>query len=151
MGHLVEQKEGVLLKYKANNVLRFDNTGGSYDKITFPSQKFRKYNDIDLSSIDKLNGVNSERGVFSYRGYSTKKSYILKNCIQKREFDVYTKHSSFFKENNINIQIFIFLVNKMENIGLLLRTYPTYSQKAVGKQIQYTCFTNYIRIAGIAV
>jgi hypothetical protein len=40
-----------------------------------PSQviKFLKDNDVDLSTIENLKGVNPNRGVFSYRAHSQKK------------------------------------------------------------------------------
>ncbi|MGG1575713.1 phosphotransferase family protein [Fictibacillus sp. NRS-1165] len=66
-------------------------------------QNFLYDKDVDLHTIDSLYGVNSGRGVFAFRVYSKKNSFIVKKCIQKREFDVYTKHSAFFKEHNINI------------------------------------------------
>ncbi|MGG1574524.1 hypothetical protein [Fictibacillus sp. NRS-1165] len=66
-------------------------------------EAFFNNNDVNITSIDELSGVNPGRGMFSYRVNSKNKSYILKNCTQKREYDIYTKHASFFKNNNINI------------------------------------------------
>jgi Phosphotransferase enzyme family len=66
-------------------------------------ETFFNNNDVNITSIDGLSGVNPGRGMFSYRVNSKNKSYILKNCTEKREYDVYTKHASFFKNNNINI------------------------------------------------
>jgi hypothetical protein len=68
-----------------------------------PVKKFLTNKNVDLNQIDMLNGINPGRGVFTYRVYSSKKSFILKNCSKKREFDIYTEHFSFFKNNNINI------------------------------------------------
>jgi hypothetical protein len=56
--------------------------------LPFLVQKFLNDNELDLCTIDNLSGVNPGRGVSSYRVYSTKKSFIVKNCRQKREFDV---------------------------------------------------------------
>jgi thiamine kinase-like enzyme len=66
-------------------------------------EAFFNNNDVNITSIDEISGVNPGRGMFSYRVNSKKKSYILKNCTEKREYDIYTKHASFFKNNNINI------------------------------------------------
>lgn len=77
--------------------------GGSVLGIPFQVQEFLIDENVDLASVKSLNGVNSERGIFSFRFSSQNKSYIVKKCIWKREFDVYNAHSLFFKENNINI------------------------------------------------
>jgi hypothetical protein len=92
--------------------------------LPFLVQKFLNDNEVDLSAIDNLNGVIPGREVISYRVHSTKNSYILKNCRQKREFDVYTKHSTFFKENNINIPEIFFSCKEDGEYWIVIEDVP---------------------------
>ncbi|EIT87456.1 LPS biosynthesis choline kinase [Fictibacillus macauensis ZFHKF-1] len=102
-------------------------------------ESFFNNNDVIINSIDGLSGANPERGVFSYRINSINKSYILKNCTQKREFDIYTQHASFFKNNNINIpEIYFFCEEDGENwiiIEHIPHPFPKNRWKADTEQI----------------
>ncbi|MDM5196638.1 hypothetical protein QUF79_00855 [Fictibacillus enclensis] len=89
-----------------------------------PVIEFLKDNDVDLSNIEDLKRVNPNRGVFSYRAYSRKRSYILKNCINKREFDVYTKHFTFFYEKNINIPDLYFSCSRNGENWIIIEDIP---------------------------
>jgi Phosphotransferase enzyme family len=66
-------------------------------------ESYLKSERMTITSIEELSGVNPGREISSYRIHSTNRTFILKQCTKKREFDFYNYHDSFCKDNDIYI------------------------------------------------
>lgn len=66
-------------------------------------QRFIQNNYGEPKIIDELNGVNQARGTSCLRLLFEKKSVIVKNTINKREYDVYNQLAPFFHSKEIYI------------------------------------------------
>lgn len=93
-------------------------------KIPNQLECFLAEHDIRTENLEELGGVNPNRGIYAYRAHSSKTTYIIKHCLNRREAEVYTKNAAFFEKNKIPIPKLYFSCMWDDDMWVVLEDIP---------------------------